>query len=242
MSRISTAVEVIRSCGSNAPWYVRAARAPMRLVMWLALRALMRIEIQGERVAEPAVIASNHPNVVDGLLVLMADAGMRPIARWHRLALVRLGLWIGNSLITTTGTPVTPHRGAYASALAHLRSGGRVWVAPEGGCQPERALRTPRTGAVRLAHAASVPIHILAVLHEVHPGPNVRRWPLGRRPRVVLRWGPCISATGDIPTDIDRLMTAMADTAEMTWSGSATATTSAPSSSVPAAPPERRVS
>jgi 1-acyl-sn-glycerol-3-phosphate acyltransferase len=232
MSRISTAAEVIRTRGSNGPWYARAARAPMRLVLWLALRLLMRIEVEGDRATGPAVIASNHPNLVDGLLALMADAQMRPIARWHRIALVRLGLWIGNSLITTTGTPVRPHRGAYAGALAHLRNGGRVWVAPEGGCQPEPTLRPPRTGAVRLAHAAAVPIQVLALVHEAHPGPDVRRWPLGRRPRVVLRWGPCISATGHIPTDIHRMMAAMAATAGMRWSQPATGATATPSTSV----------
>jgi hypothetical protein len=38
---------------------------------------------------------------------------------------------------------------------------------------------------------------------------------------VVLRWGPCLTTTGHIPTDNDRLMTAIAGTAGMRWDSAA---------------------
>jgi 1-acyl-sn-glycerol-3-phosphate acyltransferase len=217
---------VIRTCGSELSWPVRAWRAALRLALWSLMRLGLRISVEGVRVTGPAVIASNHPNLVDGLVVMMADATLRPVARWHRRSVVRLGLWAGNCVITTTGTPVTPHRGAYTEALAHLRDGGRVWIAPEGGWQPDLTLRAPRTGAVRLAHAASVPIQVLAVRHTPHPGPDVRRWPVWSRPRVVLRWGPTVTATGDITTDVDRLMTAIAEASGATWTAQGAPATS----------------
>lgn len=181
------------------------------------MRAGLRVTIEGVRVDGPAVVVSNHPNVIDGMLVLMADAHLRPVARWHRVALVRAGLWVGNSVITTTGTPVVPRRGAFGAALAHLRRGGRVWIAPEGGWQPQTTLRSPRSGAVRLAHAAGVPLHVLGIHYDAHPGPDVRRWPLWSRPAVTLRWGPTVTVNGDVTVDIDRMMSAVAGTTGMTW-------------------------
>jgi 1-acyl-sn-glycerol-3-phosphate acyltransferase len=251
---MSTAANAVRTYGPGASWWLRAIRGPLRLALWLVLRLALRINVEGVRTTGPAVIASNHPNLLDGLLVLMADASMRPIARWHRYRVIRLGLWIGNCVITSIGTTAPLQRGAFAGALAHLHRGGRVWIAPEGGWQPEVTLRPPRTGAVRLAHTAAVPIQVLAICHGPHPGPQffvrrsrsaarfsgpkapprvswnqdprsfaepgsakIGRWPLRSRPRVVLRWGPCIRTTGDIAADGNRLMAAIADTAGMTW-------------------------
>lgn len=201
--------------GSPVAWWL--VRLPLRIALWAVLRAGLRVRVEGERVDGPAVVVSNHPHVVDGLTVLLTDPTMRPIARWHEIALLRAGMWVADCLVTTTGTPVRPHRGAYADALAHLRAGGRVWIAPEGGVQRELALRYPRTGAVRLAHASGTPIQVLAVLHEHHPGPDLAVWRSRRRPRVTLRWGPVLRASGDVPGDIDRMMAAVAATAGATW-------------------------
>lgn len=229
MSRMTTVVEAAAGSAPGVSLPVQAVRAPLRLGLWLAMRLGLRISVEGARVPGPAVVASNHPNLLDGLVVLMADGSMRPVARWHRHRVVRFGLWIGNSVITSTGTPANPQRGAYARALAHLHAGGRVWIAPEGGWQPGVTLQPPRTGAVRLAHAAAVPIQVLAICHTPHPGPDfstlagLRRSPL-RRPRLVLRWGPCLTTTGDVTADGDRLMAAIAGTAGMAWASGITAT------------------
>ena len=183
----------------------------------------------GETRALMELVLVTHPeatHVVDGLVLQLTDRTMRPVARWREVALLRAGMGVADCRVTTAGTPVQPHRGAYADALAHLHAGGRVWIAPEGGWQPDVALRPPRTGATRLAHAASVPIQVLAILHTPHPGPDVRTLAsIGRssfrRPRVVLRWGPCLTATGGVRADGHRLMTAIAETAGMTWRSTA---------------------
>src|SRR5918996_5707196 len=121
MSPMSTAASAVRTCGPDASWWLRAIRGPLRLALWLVLRLALRIDVEGVRRTGPAVIASNHPNLLDGLVVLMADTTMRPIARWHRWFVLRLGFWIGNCVITSIGTAASPQRGAYAEALAHLR-------------------------------------------------------------------------------------------------------------------------
>ena len=217
MAPVSTVLDAVRTCGASAPLAVRVLRAPLRALLWLVLRTGLRIRVEGSRHDGAAVVVSNHPNLVDGMLVLMADAHLRPVARWHRSALVRAGLWVGNCVITTTGTPVSPARGAYLRALTHVRGGGRVWIAPEGGWQPRTTLRRPHSGAVRLAHAAQAPLQVLAIIYDRHPGPDVARWPLWTRPAVTLRWGPCVPTTGDVDHDLDRMMSALAAAAGMTW-------------------------
>jgi 1-acyl-sn-glycerol-3-phosphate acyltransferase len=93
-----------------------------------------------------------------------------------------------------------------------------VWIAPEGGWQPQMALRSPRTGAVRLAQMAGVPLQVLAIRHQQHPGPDITRWPRWTRPAVTLQWGPRVATNGDLDGDIDRVMSALAAATEMTWS------------------------
>jgi hypothetical protein len=42
----------------------------------------------------------------------------------------------------------------------------------------------------------------------------------------MLRWGPTVTATGDITTDVDRLMTAIAEAAGATWTAQGAPATS----------------
>lgn len=216
-SRLATLRDALTLQPPGTPLAWRLVRLPLRVALWAVLRTGLRIRVEGERVDGPAVVVSNHPHVVDGLVVLLTDPTMRPVARWHEVALLRAGMWVAHSVVTTTGTPVHPPRGAYAGALAHLHAGGRVWIAPEGGVQRELVLRYPRTGAVRLAHASGVPIQVLAVLHEHHPGPDLAIWRSRRRARITLRWGPVLHTDGDVGADIDRMMTALAATTGTNW-------------------------
>lgn len=215
-SRVATLRDALVAQPPTQRWQ-RVLRTPLRLAFWAVLRTGLRIRVVGRRHDGPAVIASNHPNLSDGLIALFADPTMRPVARWHRYPLLRAGMWVAASVITTTGTPVAPHRGAFAPALAHLRAGGRVWIAPEGVWQPEPGLRYPRTGAVRLAHAADVPLQILGIVHGIHPGPTLQTWRAWPRPTVGLRWGPVIEMTGDVEADIATLMGALSTTCGTPW-------------------------
>lgn len=214
-----------RSSAARAPRIAgtalaRAAGATVRrlarTLLAAALGAAFRVRVEGHRLDGPAVVVSNHPNAADGLLAMLADRHLRPVARWQRNPLARLGIWVGDCIVTTAGTD-RPHRPALASAVAHLEHGGRVWLAPEGGAHTRRALRPPRSGALRMAHAAGVPIQALGIVHDPHPGPRLRDWRPWRRHRVTLRWGPVVRTCGIIDVDGDRMMTALAAASGMDW-------------------------
>lgn len=177
----------------------------------------VRIRVEGQPVAGPAVVVSNHPNPIDGVLAKTIDRSLRPVARWQRHPLARLGIWIGDCVVTTARTDRS-HRPAYEDAVAHLNTGGRIWLAPEGGAHPDRELRPPRTGAVRMAHEAQVPIQTLGIIHRRHPGPRLIEWRPWRRPTVTLRWGGSLHTYGDIEVDNDRMMTVLADASGSRWS------------------------
>lgn len=195
------------------------AVGPRRIVQE-AIRAVVvlavRIRVEGTRTAGPAVVVSNHPNALDGVVVKAVDRSLRPVARWQRHPLARLGIWIGDCVVTTARTGRS-HRPAYEEAVAHLQAGGRIWLAPEGGAHPDRDLRPPRTGAVRMAHAAQVPVQTLGIVHERHPGPRLAEWRPWRRPTVTLRWGGSLRTHGNIETDNDRMMSALAAASGMRW-------------------------
>ncbi|MFP5308136.1 MAG: 1-acyl-sn-glycerol-3-phosphate acyltransferase [Actinomycetes bacterium] len=197
---------------------VAAALVVATEVRWLLQRplkavaiTLLRVEVVGaeRRVDGPAVVVSNHPHWVDGPVAKVADESLRPIARWQRSRVVRAALWVGDAVVTTARTDRDP-RPAFQQAADHLRAGGRIWLAPEGGCHTDPALRTPRTGAVRMADAAGVPVQPLAILHERHPGPAWSAWRPWRRLRVSVVWGEPVRTTGDVEVDGARMMLALA--------------------------------
>src|SRR5690606_18903511 len=108
------------------------------------------------------------------------------------------------------------HRPAFADAAAHLRAGGRIWLAAEGGPHTGRRLRAPRSGAVRLAELAGAPIQPLAVTWaDDADGPDLRRC-LPRPRRVVrLAWGRPVRTNGDLAADNVTMMAALADVTGM---------------------------
>jgi 1-acyl-sn-glycerol-3-phosphate acyltransferase len=217
-AQIATLRDALTVLPRDRPPVLRLVRTPLRAMLWLGLRAGFRLRTEGDRCEGPAVVVSNHPHVIDGLVVLIVDPRMRPVARWHRVALLRAGMWVADCIITTTDChPPQPHRPAFADGLRHVREGGRVWIAPEGGWQPEPTLRYPRTGAVRMAAMAGVPLQVLGVVHDDHPGPDLTAWRPWRRPGILMRWGPVLTMTGDVDEDIDRMMTAIAETTGWTW-------------------------
>lgn len=191
-----------------------------RPLRWLLL-AVVRVEVTNpeDRVPGPAVVVSNHPHWLDGAVTKLADETLRPIARWQRPVLVRAALWLGDCVVTTARTDRAP-RPAYEQAADHLRAGGRIWLAPEGGSHQDRELRRPRSGAVRMAHAAGIPIQPLAIRWVDHPhaGPDLSRWRPWRRPAVELTWGRPVTPTGQVEIDGHRMMVALSAATGMPYS------------------------
>ena len=188
-----------------------------RPLRWLLL-VLVRVEVDnpGDRVAGPAVV-SNHPHWLDGAVVKLTDETLRPIARWQEAWYVRAALWLGGCVVTTARTDQAP-RPAYEQAADHLHDGGRIWLAPEGGSHQDPELRAPRTGAVRMAHAAGVPLQPLAIRWvDDYAGPDLGSWRPWRRPVVRLTWGQPTETTGAVDQDGHVMMAALAAAAGLPY-------------------------
>lgn len=188
-------------------------RLGIRALVELAARALVRVEVvRGDRrVRGPAVVVSNHPHWLDGAAALLADRTLRPIARRQRHRGARVAIWAADAVLTGGEAP-----SAFTAAAEHLRAGGRVWLAPEGGAHTGRILRRPRSGAVRMAHLAGVPVQPLAIAWaDGHAGPNLHRWRPWRRPVVRVTWGEPLPTSGTVELDNARMMAALAEVAEL---------------------------
>jgi 1-acyl-sn-glycerol-3-phosphate acyltransferase len=206
------------------PTSITVFRRALRTVLRVAARAVLRVEVvaRDRRVAGPGVVVSNHPHWLDGVVALLADDELRPVARRQAHPGARLGIWAADAVVTTrpadpVGTdPVAPRRPAFAEAATHLRDGGRVWLAPEGGAHTGARLRPPRSGAVRMAHLAGVPVQPLGITWgDGRTGPDLAGWRPWRRCRVRVTWGTPITTTGDVAADGTRMMVALAAVAEM---------------------------
>lgn len=209
-------LQVAASVTAIAAALLVGVRAPLRTFLRAIVIVTTRIEVRGVRHDGPAVVVSNHPNAIDGVVAMAIDPSMRPIARWQRNPFARAGIWIGDCVVTTAGTDRDP-RPAYLQAADHLASGGRIWLAPEGGAHAGAELRAPRSGAARMAHAAGVPIQALGIRHERPEGPRLRDWRPWRRPAIVLTWGEMVATCGILTVDNDRMMRAIASASGTTW-------------------------
>lgn len=207
-----------------APSPTRAAQRGLRAVLRLLAHCVLRVEVvdSHRRVVGPAVVVSNHPHWLDGVVALLVDESLRPVARRQRHLGARLGIWAADAVVTTRpavpveGDPTGARRPAFAEAAAHLRAGGRVWLAPEGGSHTARRLRPPRSGAVRMANQAAAPVQPLAISwHDDPAGPHLHRWRPWRRRVVRVTWGAPLVTTGDVEADNARMMAALAMVAGM---------------------------
>ena len=133
----------------------------------------------------PVVLVANHASLLDGVLLYVALPRVPRFVVWtQHYEEVLLG-WLYRRLdaIPVEGwrTDVVPiGQEAYRAAKAHLEGGGVLAVFPEGGRTPDGRFMCWRTGAARLALAASAPIVPLTIngMYEAWPihQPRPRRW------------------------------------------------------------------
>ena len=168
------------------------------------LRAALRVRVEGTMPAGAAVVVSNHPNALDGPLALMLDPRVRPIAKPQRHPLARLGFALSGTIVRGRGSAVDAGAG-------HLRRGGMIWLAPEGGSF-QGPLRAPRSGAAVLATQAGVPIVPMGIRYATAEGPRLRAWRPWRRPCVTEVFGaPITPRPGETPEALGaRYMPALA--------------------------------
>ncbi len=154
---------------SRPPW---AWRLTVRLVRWL-LRGLFGWRVHARRPdvipqpGTPLVVVINHTSNVDAFLV--ADTLWRRMRRWCQpLAKAELfDLPVLGIIVRQGGAiPVTRDEGvgreaAYDAAVARLREGATVLVAPEGTTTHDGSLLPLRHGAARLALEAGVDVLVI---------------------------------------------------------------------------------
>lgn len=153
------------------PW---AWRLVIRAVLWF-LRRLLGWRVRARepdvvpRPDQPLVVVCNHTSNVD--LFLVADTVWRRLQQWGQ-PLVKTELYhapVLGALVRQTGAiPVArgeadEREAAYDDAVARLRAGGTILLAPEGTTTHDGSLLPLRHGAARLALEADVAV--LVVTH-----------------------------------------------------------------------------
>ncbi|SDS26618.1 lysophospholipid acyltransferase family protein [Actinoplanes derwentensis] len=169
------------------------------------LRRFWRPEVTGleNLPAGGALLAANHLSIGDQLF--LGTVTPRHIAFWAKSEYFHGG---GLTQRVVTGLGAIPvERGggpaalaAFDAAIPVLRAGGLVAVFPEGTRSPDGRLYRGRTGVVRLAHQAGVPIVPVGIRGTDRLRPPGARFP--RRHPVSVAFGPAITVTVTAPEDV----------------------------------------
>jgi 1-acyl-sn-glycerol-3-phosphate acyltransferase len=164
-------------------------RSLQRKVLLAVLKVLFDYECRGQQnvpYTGPAVVASNHPSYLDG--VLLSVKVKRPIRfmAWEKLFKVPI---VGALLRSFGAFPVNPVRGkggeAYEKAKALVAAGKVVGIFPEGrrshspGMEP-----TVRGGAARLSLETGAPLVPATITGAYRAWPYLRALPRPARIRV----------------------------------------------------------
>ncbi|MBB2943008.1 1-acyl-sn-glycerol-3-phosphate acyltransferase [Actinoplanes lutulentus] len=171
------------------------------------LRRVWRPQVAGlEHIpAGGAILCPNHQTVGDQLFLGVTVP--RHIAFWAKAEYFRATGprgWLTRHAVTGMGAiPVERAGGravlsAFDAAVPILRAGGLVAVFPEGTRSPDGRLYRGRTGAVRLAAQAGVPIVPVGILgtREARPADILRP---KRRP-ISITFGPALDVAGRAQT------------------------------------------
>jgi 1-acyl-sn-glycerol-3-phosphate acyltransferase len=172
-----------------APWLYRTLRGPVRAALerWFDLRAdgLEHLPASG-----PYIIAANHHNYLDG--VVLAVALPRPIAFlvmprvWRATPLhPLLHRHIGSIPLNLAGADV----GALRGALRALDDGRVVGIFPEGPFSARGRLERGLPGVSLLALRAGVPV-VPAGIRGTYQALLGRRGYIPRRHPLAVRFGP----------------------------------------------------
>lgn len=142
-------------------------RTRLRSILRLIFSILARLETQGHDniPAQGAILlAHNHISRLDGPLLFMLVP--RDDATWlvaHTYRKVPLLNWFVNSIGGIWINRETADLGALKLALAHLRAGGLLGIAPEGYISHSGGLKTARSGVAYLAEKGQAQVVPVAI-------------------------------------------------------------------------------
>ncbi|MFF0656455.1 lysophospholipid acyltransferase family protein [Micromonospora tulbaghiae] len=177
-----------------------------KLTVAPALRLAFRPHVEGlEHIPATggAIFASNHLSVADELL--LGTVVPRHLAFWAKSEYFKgTGLKGGFSKFVLTGLGAIPVERAggraaltaFDAAIPVLKAGDLVAVYPEGTRSPDGRLYRGRTGTVRLAIAAGVPIIPVGVTGTDKAQPIGTRIPRPGRAKITIKFGKPLDYTG----------------------------------------------
>jgi 1-acyl-sn-glycerol-3-phosphate acyltransferase len=157
-----------------------------------------------------AILAANHHAIADQLFLGINTP--RHIAFWAKAEYFRAPGLVGSlTRRVVTGMAAIPVERAggravlqaFDAAVPILQAGGLVAVFVEGTRSPDGRLYRGRTGAVRLAARAGVPIVPVGIRGTNHIRPAGRRFP--RRHPITLEFAPAIPVKVESAQDARRL-------------------------------------
>ena len=174
------------------------------------LRLLWRPEVEGlEHVPEKggAILASNHLSVADE--IFLGAVVPRPLAFWAKEEyFTGTGFrgWFTRTLVESLGAIRVERSGgraalaAFDAAIPVLKAGGLAAIFPEGTRSADGRLYRGRTGVVRLATAAGVPVVPVGVQGTNEVQPIGARMPRLKPGKIKIRFGKPLDFT-DRPID-----------------------------------------
>ncbi|MEU8296864.1 lysophospholipid acyltransferase family protein [Micromonospora sp. NPDC048909] len=177
-----------------------------KLTVGPTMRLAFRPTVEGlEHVPEigGAILAGNHLSVADELFV--GTVVPRHLAFWAKSEYFKgVGLKGAFSKFVLTGLGAIPVERAggraaltaFDAAIPALKGGDLVVVYPEGTRSPDGRLYRGRTGAVRLAISAGVPIIPVGMIGTEKVQPIGARLPRPGAGKVIVRFGKPLDFTG----------------------------------------------
>jgi 1-acyl-sn-glycerol-3-phosphate acyltransferase len=178
----------------------RGIMGGFRLYSWsLSLTGTYHLDlraIDSLRDGPPLILAPNHPNLIDALLILTRHPNLVCVMKSELMRNVFLGA--GSRLARYVRNESS--RQMVKESVSHLRAGGVLLLFPEG-TRTTRWPINPLVGSVGLiAKHANVPVQTLVI--ETDSPYLSKGWPLFKRPELPITYRVRLGKRFDPPRDV----------------------------------------